>query len=409
MGGDFPNLTLEILSQWPIRNALDPVTRSWFPAYGATLTIVATLVVAARIWSQFKRSTHGLGIDDAVAFAAWTFAVLFTTACLIGVLEFGFDRHLWDVSSTLHSRAALVEWLSEGAFILSTCMTKVSVLCFYRRLETSCSAAFKRIIHFFITLTILFSFACLLTQVLLCHPTSQYWRIPNQTHPIPTCASQHIYYPVQGLLTCMSTVYSIVIPVLVLRNLPMPQFQRTGLRVISVLGLGVLASGVVRTVFLFRLAHSPNGDATWNGFNVFIWAQLECHLALICASLPFLQRYSSLYPSVPIVFANPNGKDRHDSVISRVSSSLSGRIKQLSSGRSNSVRNAPISEPRPPAVEIPEWEFETLESPRRVYASSPVDEFTYERYVLGMYGPPAPPKDSRDVFDQYRRQHGEIV
>jgi hypothetical protein len=57
---------------------------------------------------------------------------------------------------------------------------------------------------------------------------------------------------------------------------------------------------------------------------------------------------------------------------------------------------------------IPEWEFEALELPQRVH--SPVDEITYDRYVAGMYGPPAPPKDTRELFEQYRREHhGEIV
>jgi hypothetical protein len=145
-----------------------------------------------------------------------------------------------------------------------------------------------------------------------------------------------------------------------------------------------------------------------NGFNVFVWSQIECQSLLICASAPYLQRFTSHYPTIPIVYVYQNSEGRNDSVMSRVSSSLSGQIKRLPFGRTNSPRNIDISRPRPPAVMIPEWEFEALQLPRPT--RSPVNEQNYDRYLAGMYGPPAPPKDIRKVFDQYRHErHGEIV
>lgn len=145
-----------------------------------------------------------------------------------------------------------------------------------------------------------------------------------------------------------------------------------------------------------------------NGYNVFVWAQLECQLAIICASLPFLQRYFSQYRGAPVVFVNrDNQNSRNDSVMSRVGSSLSGQIKRLPFGRSSSPRQLEISRPRlqPHASEIPEWEFETFAASPK----SPEDEINYDRYLAGRYGPPVPPKDSRDLFDQHRREHGQIV
>jgi hypothetical protein len=158
-----------------------------------------------------------------------------------------------------------------------------------------------------------------------------------------------------------------------------------------------------------------------NGFNVWICAQLESQLAIICASLPSLRSYLIPDPSVPIVFYT---NSKHDSVISRVSSSLSGQIKRLPLVRTTTPRILEISRPIPQTVEIPAWEFEAFESPRStgslrypnspIYANSPapvspLDETSYEQYVRGQFGPPAPPKDSRLFFDQYRREHGEIV
>ncbi|KAF2001441.1 hypothetical protein P154DRAFT_619451 [Amniculicola lignicola CBS 123094] len=407
MGGDFPNLSAETMAQWPSPNTTDPITRGWLPPYAISLAALSTVAVFARLWSQLRKTADGLRLDDWLAFVAWIFAISFTVVCMTGIFAYGFDRHMWDVPSEYHSRAALTQWLSEGAFILSACLTKISILCFFRRLDPPCPSGLRRLIYFFIALTVGSSVACLLAQILVCRPTSDYWRIPTLLEDRErSCESQQIYYPFQGSLDCISTLYSIVIPILVLRNLPMSENQRRGLRAVCVLGLVVLAAAITRTIFLSILASSSNGDATWNSFNVFVYAQIECHLSLICASVPFLHRYFLQYPRVPIVYSAPQGKNRSDSVVSRVSSSLSGQIKRsLHLGRKQTQQQAEIS--RPQAVEIPEWEFQALESPRA--ARFPVNGEEYDRYVAGRYGPPAPPKDSRTLFEQYRREHGEMV
>jgi hypothetical protein len=156
---------------------------------------------------------------------------------------------------------------------------------------------------------------------------------------------------------------------------------------------------------LLNLSNGSSG----NGFNVFVCAQLESQLALICACLPYLRQYLVPEPSVPIVFYD---NTKHDSVISRVSSSLSGQIKRLPLVRTSTPRVLEISRPIPQMMEIPAWEFAALESPRFVGSTapvSPVDEISYEQYVRGQFGPPAPPKDSQAYFDQYRREHGEMA
>lgn len=201
---------------------------------------------------------------------------------------------MWDVSRTLYSRAALVkfqplsacladngqvQWLSEGLFVLSTCLTKVSVLCFYRRMDPPCSRAFVKIVYVFMGLTACYSVSCLLTQLLLCRPIAAYWSIPK-LHPSTdgTCASQRVYYAMQGFLDSFSTVYTIVIPFLCLRNIPLTQRQRMALRIHSLFSLrfvfpiqpivglltgrSIVGAGVARTVFLVHMVESQNGDAT---------------------------------------------------------------------------------------------------------------------------------------------------
>jgi hypothetical protein len=145
-----------------------------------------------------------------------------------------------------------------------------------------------------------------------------------------------------------------------------------------------------------------------NGFDVFVGSQIELQLMLSCASAPFLQRFNSQYPGTQFPIISPRRDERKDSVISRVGSSLSTQIRRLPCGHSNSSRELEISRPQLQPIEIPEWEFKSLETPRST--PSPAHEHDYDRYVQGMYGPPAPPKDIHTLLDQYRRdRHGDIV
>ncbi|KAF2268419.1 hypothetical protein CC78DRAFT_613127 [Lojkania enalia] len=395
------------MSQWP-NPSIDPDTRGWFPIFSILLAITSTVVVCLRLGS-IRKASQPLGLDDYLACVSWVFALLFTATCIAGTMKYGFNRHIWDVPASMHSPAALVEWLSVFFYFCCTGVTKISVLYFHRRLDPPCTKMFERIMRAFIVVTGASTLAFILAQSLLCHPTSDYWRVPNPAAAAVghrSCGSQHVFYPFQGSFSSFSTAYSIMLPVLVMRNLPMSKIQRYGLRVATILGLIVLAAGIARTVFLARLVNSSNGDATWNAFMVFVWSDLECQLSLICASGPFLQRYLSEYPNVPIVYIDPESKSRSHSVVSRVGSSFSGQLRRsLPFRRSHSPRQVDIS--RPQAVEIPEWEFETLQSAR--LSNSPLDVETYERYLAGHYGPAPPPKDSRELFDQYRREHGEIL
>ncbi|KAF2742699.1 hypothetical protein M011DRAFT_259545 [Sporormia fimetaria CBS 119925] len=313
---------------------------------------------------------------------------------------------MWDVPIDLYNRAALIQFLSEGAFLLSICCTKISVLLFFKRLEPTCTVTLKRIIWGVIAFTAAYTFALLLAQIFLCQHTASYWNIPRPDRPIErTCGDQDAIYILQGSLDVFSTVYSILIPCLVLRRIPLAMFQRYGLRAVAGTSVFVLGAAIARAVFLFYLTHSVSGDSTWNGFNVFVSEQLECQLAIILASAPFLQRFAPQYSGQPLP-ALQHTKDHSGSVVSRVSSSLSSRRWRFPFGRKH--QKTEISQPLPQPAQIPEWEFETFDISQR--PQSPTQNaLSYDRYLAGMYGPPAPPKDSRELFEQYRREHRAVV
>ncbi|OAL44992.1 hypothetical protein IQ07DRAFT_228719 [Pyrenochaeta sp. DS3sAY3a] len=263
MAGDFLHLDEATITNWPEANFSHPSSRDWYPAYSITLLLLTSAVVFARLLSQATRSTAGLGIDDLLALIGWVFSLLLSITSLLGTQHHGFNRHLWDVSHTSYNSAALIQWLSEGAFILSISFTKISVLLFFRRLEPSCSVGVKRTIYGFMTFTAVAGFSDLLVLLLQCRPVKASWTILDITEPnVGDCINKQTYYPAQGLISGFSTVYTIMVPALVLQNIPMTKSQRTGLRWVSLLSLSVLGVGIARTVFLYRIVVSENGDAT---------------------------------------------------------------------------------------------------------------------------------------------------
>ena len=59
---------------------------------------------------------------------------MFTALVILAAEKYGMDRHIWDVHSPTFENTALMGWLAELAFVISTCCCKVSVLLFFRRL-----------------------------------------------------------------------------------------------------------------------------------------------------------------------------------------------------------------------------------------------------------------------------------
>lgn len=155
----------------------------------------------------------------------------------------GIGKHC-SILCSIGSNAHQIQWLSEGAFTLSICFTKISVLCFYRRLDPPCTKSFRRILYVFIASTACYLLASLLTQLLICQPIAAYWAVPKPDALGRTCTSQRVYYPVHGSLGVFSTFYTIAIPYSVLRNVPMSKVQRNGLRAI----MGMSLVFVIRSV-----------------------------------------------------------------------------------------------------------------------------------------------------------------
>ena len=166
------------------------------------------------------------------------------------------------------SDAALIAWLSEIAFLISTCATKVSVLLFYRRLtDGTYGRRWKIATIAAIVFTCLYCVAFILSLCFTCWPTEAYWMAFSFTYTKDySCKDTRAANPASGVLSVVSDIYSVILPMAMLRHFDISRRKKIGLNVVFAFGLFVVAAGIVRTYYLTKLGHTS--DLTWVGFDL---------------------------------------------------------------------------------------------------------------------------------------------
>jgi hypothetical protein len=64
MSGNLHRPDPSVYLSWPTPNYVNPVRRSWMPAYAGTLQAASTLVVVLRLWLRARKQAGPLGLDD---------------------------------------------------------------------------------------------------------------------------------------------------------------------------------------------------------------------------------------------------------------------------------------------------------------------------------------------------------
>ncbi|KAF2207066.1 hypothetical protein CERZMDRAFT_102763 [Cercospora zeae-maydis SCOH1-5] len=305
MPGNIINLTPADIAQWPAPNYDDPHRRHWLPPYAVTLCSAATLMVATRLWIRARKHAGGLGLDDILLVCGWLCLLWFTALAIINSEVYMTSRHMWDIPIATYESIALVTWIAELAFLLCSCFTKVSVLMFYRRLvDLTVSKYWIWTVMCAISFTIAYSLAFILLLVFNCSPTEAYWKSFNPSWKVEyTCVDTTVVNLLAGVLSIVSDLYSVILPCLMTRHLRLPAAQKLGLFLVFSLGLLAVLASSVRTYWLYKVGHSS--DVSTSIFYVFIWAQLELSLGIMCTSLPSLRVLLREYLSNP--FSNFGG------------------------------------------------------------------------------------------------------
>lgn len=64
MPGNLQSVDPAVIAQWPTPNYVDPVRRTWMPAYAGVLQAITTVMVGTRLVLRAQRKAGPLGLDD---------------------------------------------------------------------------------------------------------------------------------------------------------------------------------------------------------------------------------------------------------------------------------------------------------------------------------------------------------
>lgn len=196
-------------------------------------------------------------------------------------------------------------------FLFSTFGIKLSVLLFYRRMvKDSVSRAWMYTIWTFIFITVGAYVGTFVTFMTICQPLEAYWLAYRFNPPYTTefhCIDGQAFDLAISVLLGASDIWSVVIPCLMLRHyqLDVTFRQKLGLNFIFCLGLLATGAGIARSYYLWQIDHTS--DIFRQGFYLFVWSLVECHLGIICACLPSLRAFFRYYFGDPARRTNTSG------------------------------------------------------------------------------------------------------
>lgn len=312
MPGNIINLTPAQIAQWPKANYVDPVERTWLPGYSGTLYGVSTSMVVLRMGLRLNRQAGGLGLDDVLLVGAWFASTMFTAVEIMAGTKYDLGRHAWDIPLGDFEYLAEFTWLAEFSFLLTGGCTKVSVLLFYRRLVAGTyDVRWNWAVLAAITFTAAYTLAFMLALIFNCNPTQAYWKAFDLSwieHHKYTCADTTAINVLAGICAAASDLYSVILPLIMTKQVGLPRPQRIALNALFSLGLLVVGASAVRTYYLFEVGRQS--DVSWYIFDVFVWSQLELQLGIMCASAPALRVFFRRYLSGAVSRAVNSSRSR---------------------------------------------------------------------------------------------------
>ena len=131
-------------------------------------------------------------------------------------------------------------WLIEIFFFTSTCFIKISILLFYRRLVAGQHTnRFKAAVWIALLYNIFYTMIFFVLLFTDCQPLEARWKQFDPRYTVTFhCLSQKILAPLSGGLSCLSDLFSVLIPICVVFTLKLDAKQKIGLTFIF--GLGFL-------------------------------------------------------------------------------------------------------------------------------------------------------------------------
>ncbi|EOA82009.1 hypothetical protein ACJQWK_05362 [Exserohilum turcicum] len=274
----------EVLLSWPKPNYVDPVTRGpGLMIVELTLLPIAMLVVFLRLWvriSWLKKSWY----DDYLMIVAMIFSIGTTVVVIMASQLYGWDRHVWDLKPHQMMVGRQASMACQTLFVLASSTVKMSILVSYFRIAPE-KSTFRKLVWATFALVFAAFVVFLVALWVQCIPISSYWRL-NADHR--DCIPEGPPLVVQSVLNVVTDFMIYALPIPTLFSLSLPWSQRIGLAVLFSVGGVIVVASSFRAYWVHYTLFETY-DATWEGYQIWVWTAVETNVGVICGCIPALK------------------------------------------------------------------------------------------------------------------------
>ncbi|KAF2762959.1 hypothetical protein EJ05DRAFT_21782 [Pseudovirgaria hyperparasitica] len=416
-GGLHPPLS--VIASWPKPNHLNPELRGWLvPAVNIVLFSLALTVASLRLFARFF-ILRSAGIDDYLIALNLVPLLGLTIALSIAVKVYHFDRHIWDVPIDEATATRKILFAIEILYVISTGLTKLSVLTFYKRLsDGGISPTLIRVSQSFIAFVGFTTAFFTILPFLACTPFNAFfdqvdprWFYTHLKPGLWKCFDELTHFYANGSISIFQDFVAVGLPLALFHGLQIPRRQKILLGAVFFVGFCVCIIGVLRLVAISHL-YTTTYDLTWETQYVWIWTGTEANVAVICACLPCCRVYASRFLNYPVRSWNSN---RTPDRTPRASVKAGWSANSSSAAANSTSRKQSVVAPltayngttstdlyRPQGDSIDQIEDVEMGSLRTLRVPSPAR--TIESYEMHEWDSPGSQRD-RHGFDRNRRLH----
>jgi len=209
---------------------------------------------------------------------------------------YGFDRHVWDVRPPILVNSRKITMALEALYLVSTSLTKISILLFIRRLAHSAVSMKLRIaVYGAILFVILYFLAYFILLFLACRPIAAFWMQADFTWSLENEGKYHCIDEAAQLISAagVSAAQDFIacgLPMVLFWKARIPRRQKIALALVFGVGFIVCVIGVLRIVSTAPIYYTTY-DMTWAVYPAWIWFAVESNVSVMCASAPALKIY----------------------------------------------------------------------------------------------------------------------
>ncbi|KAK0386610.1 hypothetical protein NLU13_6445 [Sarocladium strictum] len=213
--------------------------------------------------------------------------ILYTVFFILGawVGQYAFGEDIWYVEPEVAIKGLKVFYIDEPFYLLTLCLTKISVLCFYLRIFPA--RAFRWTAYAAMAFVLIPTTIFLFLQIFQCQPIHLIWDGWLSKGWEDHCLDINTLAYVAGSFSIAQDLILIVLPMPWLLKLKIGLKTKLGVILMFSLGVFVLATSCTRLSYILAFGHTQN--PTWDYVDPLIWTGLEVAVSVIVACLPALR------------------------------------------------------------------------------------------------------------------------